>query len=238
MAKSGTEAEAAAPARVDVVFPTLDEEKALPWLLERIPEGYRAIVVDNGSTDDSAGVARRLGATVVNAPIRGYGSACHAGLLAATAPIVVFCDADASLDPRDIPRLVSAVEDGTRDLVLGRRRPTTLKSWPLSARLANALIAMKLRQLTGYRLTDLGATRAFRREALIELDVRDRASGYPLELVLLASDAGWRVSEVDAPYSPRVGKSKVTGSLRGAFGAASAMWKLLVKFDRELRNSR
>ena len=105
--------------RVDVVFPCLNEEGALPWVLGRLPDGYRAIVVDNGSTDRSAEVAREHGATVVTELRRGFGAAAHAGLLAATAPIVAFCDADASMDPRDLPRVVDPVAARTADLVLG-----------------------------------------------------------------------------------------------------------------------
>jgi glycosyltransferase involved in cell wall biosynthesis len=212
---------------VDVVFPCLNEAAALPWLIARLPAGYHAIVVDNGSTDDSGSIARALGATVVWEPRRGFGSAAHAGLLAATAPIVAFCDADASMDPQDLPLLVDQVERGTTDLALGRRRPTTRGAWPLHARIANRVLALMMRRTTGYRLTDLGPMRAVRREAMISLDLLDRRSGYPLELVLRASEAGWRVSESDIPYSPRVGRSKVTGTLRGTMTAIGDMSRLL-----------
>jgi glycosyltransferase involved in cell wall biosynthesis len=110
---------------VDIVLPCLNEEGALPWVLSRLPDGYRAIVVDNGSTDRSAEVAHAAGALVVRESRRGFGSAAHAGLLAATAPIVAFCDADASMNPRDLVPLVELVTSGRADLALGRRRPTT-----------------------------------------------------------------------------------------------------------------
>jgi glycosyltransferase involved in cell wall biosynthesis len=212
---------------VDVVLPCLNEEGALPWVLDRIPEGYRAIVVDNGSTDDSAAVARAHGALVVTEPRRGFGSAAHAGLLAATAPIVAFCDADASMDPRDLPLVVDPVANGTADLVLGRRRPTTRGAWPLHARLANRSLALLMRRATGLPLHDLGPMRAVRREAMLALDLQDRRSGYPLELLLRGHAAGWRVLEVDTPYSPRIGRSKVTGTLRGTMTAISDMSRLL-----------
>src|SRR5690242_10684370 len=122
---------------VDVVLPCLDEAAALPWVLGRIPQGYRAIVVDNGSTDGSAELARSLGALVVTESQRGFGAACHAGLLSATAEYVCFCDCDASLDPAELPDLVATVSAGTVDLVLGRRRPTRGGAWPVHARLAN-----------------------------------------------------------------------------------------------------
>jgi len=222
---------------VDVVLPCLNEAGALPWVLSRLPEGYRAIVVDNGSTDGSADVARAHGATVVAEPRRGFGSAAHAGLLAATAPIVAFCDADASMDPRDLPLVVDPVAAGDRDLVLGRRRPTTAGAWPLHARIANRALALLMRRATGLRLHDLGPMRAARREALLALDLQDRRSGYPLEVVLKGHAAGWRILEVDAPYSPRIGRSKVTGTIRGTMTAIKDMSRLLAERRRAPNSS-
>jgi len=222
---------------VDVVLPCLNEAGALPWVLSRLPEGYRAIVVDNGSTDGSADVARAHGATVVVEPRRGFGSAAHAGLLAATAPIVAFCDADASMDPRDLPLVVDPVAAGDRDLVLGRRRPTTAGAWPLHARIANRALALLMRRATGLRLHDLGPMRAARREALLALDLQDRRSGYPLEVVLKGHAAGWRILEVDAPYSPRIGRSKVTGTIRGTMTAIKDMSRLLAERRRAPNSS-
>jgi len=216
-----------APATVDIVFPCLNEEAALPWLLGRLPEGYRAIVVDNGSTDRSAEVAREHGALVVTELRRGFGSAAHAGLLAATAPIVAFCDADASMDPQDLPVVVEPVLAGESDLVLGRRRPTVRRAWPAHARFANLALARLMRRATGLDLHDLGPMRAARREGLLGLDLQDRRSGYPLEMVLRATKAGWRIREVDAPYSPRIGRSKVTGTIRGTITAITDMSRLL-----------
>ena len=216
-------------ALVDVVFPCLNEEKALPWVLGRLPEGYRAIVVDNGSTDRSAEVARSLGATVVSEPRRGFGSAAHAGLLAATAPVVAFCDADASMDPRDLPSVVDPVAARRVELVLGRRRPTSRGAWPLHARIANRALALLMRNSTGLDLHDLGPMRAANRDALLALDLKDRRSGYPLEMVLRANSAGWRILEIDTPYAPRVGRSKVTGTVRGTMTAVTDMSRLLAE---------
>ncbi|MEO7017842.1 MAG: glycosyltransferase family 2 protein [Leifsonia sp.] len=212
---------------VDVVLPCLNEELALPWVLSRLPAGYRAIVVDNGSTDDSAKVALRFGARVVHEPRRGFGAAAHTGLLSATAPLVAFCDADASMDPSDLAPLVEAVESGAAELALGCRRPTTRSAWPPHARFANRVLAWRLRRSTGFDLHDLGPMRCARREELLSLDLQDRRSGYPLEMVLRAAAVGWRVIEFDTPYSPRVGTSKVTGTIRGTFGAISDMSRLL-----------
>jgi len=217
---------------VDVILPCLNEEGALPWVLQRMPEGYRAIVVDNGSTDRSAEVAREYGATVVFESRRGFGSAAHAGLLAATAPIVAFCDADASMDPQDLPLVVGPVLAKKADLVLGRRIPTARGAWPLHARIANRALALLMRRATGLPLHDLGPMRAANREALLALDLQDRRSGYPLEQLLKGHAAGWVVEEVEAPYSPRIGRSKVTGTLRGTVIAVKDMSRLLTEQRR------
>ncbi|MFG2127101.1 glycosyltransferase family 2 protein [Streptomyces sp. NPDC048751] len=217
------------PSSVDVVLPCLDEAEALPWVLERIPPGWRAIVVDNGSTDGSPDIARDLGAYVVHEPRRGFGAACHAGLTAATADVVCFCDCDASLDPGLLPTVAGPVLDGTADLVLGRRRPTARGAWPLHARLANLELARLVHRRTGLRLHDLGPMRAARREALLALDLTDRRSGYPLQMVVRAADAGWRVTETDVPYRPRTGRSKVTGTWRGTWQAVRDMRAVLAE---------
>jgi glycosyltransferase involved in cell wall biosynthesis len=217
----------------DIVLPTLDEAEALPWVLSRLPDGYRAIVADNGSTDGSAEVARAHGALVVPAAPRGFGAACHAGLLAATDEVVCFMDADGSLDPQDLPSVVERLVD--HDLVLGRRRPTTRGAWPPHARLGNRVLARSLRRRTPYDLRDLGPMRAARREPLLALDLRDRRFGYPLEMVLAAAAAGWRVTEVEVPYLPRSGRSKVTGTVRGTARAVRDMRRVLDEVDQARR---
>lgn len=217
---------------IDVVFPCLNEQDALPWVLSRLPDGYRAIVVDNGSTDRSAEVALEHGATVITEPIKGFGSAAFAGLTAATAPIVAFCDADASMDPAGLPLVTDPIRDGAADLVLGRRRPTSRGAWPLHARVANRALARMMRRATGVQLHDLGPMRAARREDLLSLNLLDRRSGFPLEMVLRANSAGWRILEVDTPYSPRVGRSKVTGTVRGTITAVTDMSRLLAAEGR------
>jgi glycosyltransferase involved in cell wall biosynthesis len=218
--------------RVDVVLPCLDEAAALPGVLAGLPPGYRAIVVDNGSRDGSADVARRHGALVVEEPLRGFGSACAAGVAAATADLVAICDADGSLDLADLPRVVRLVADGHADLVLGRRVPTARGAWPLHARVANRVLARQIRRRAGAALTDLGPMRSARREALLSLHVRDRRSGYPLETVLRAATLGWRIAEVDVPYRPRKGRSKVTGTVRGTLTAVHDMRRVLAEGHR------
>jgi glycosyltransferase involved in cell wall biosynthesis len=198
----------------DVVLPVLDEADALPRLIERIPSGYRPIVVDNGSTDGSGELAAALGATVIEEHLRGFGAACYAGLEAATDDVVCFMDADGSLDPADLPLVARPVIDDRADLVLGAR-VSERGAWPLHARMGNRAVAWELRRRTGLAVRDLGPMRAARREALLGLGMRDRRFGWPLEMALRAAQAGWRISEVRVPYSPRSGRSKVTGTVRG-----------------------
>ena len=214
---------------MDVILPCLDEAPALPWVLERMPAGFRAIVVDNGSTDGSASLARSLGATVVREPRRGFGAAAHAGVLAATADLVCFCDCDGSLDPQQLPCLAGPLLAGEADLVLGRRAPARRDAWPLPARLANRELARRVRRRTGVRLRDLGPMRAARREALLGLNLTDRRFGYPLEMVLSAAAAGWRLTEVEVAYLPRIGKSKVTGTVRGSVRTVRDMSRVLAR---------
>lgn len=213
----------------DVVLPCLNEAAALPWVLSRIPPGYRAIVADNGSTDGSARVAAELGAHVVSVPQRGFGAAVHAGLEAATADTVCVLDADGSLDPRQLPRLVDPVAAGTAQLTLGRRRPVGRSAWPAHARCANAVLAALLRRRLGLRLHDLGPMRAARRSAWLGLALQDRRFGYPLEMLAAAAHRGWRVVEFDVDYHPRAAgtRSKVTGTVLGSARATVDMARIL-----------
>lgn len=213
--------------RLDVVLPCLDEAGALPVVLRDPPPGVRAIVVDNGSRDGSADVARELGATVVAEPVRGYGAACHRGLVEASAELVAFCDADASMELVDVVRVARAVATDVADLALGRRVPVGA-AWPWHAATANKLLAVPISLAAHHRLHDLGAIRVARRRDLLELGLRDRRSGYPLETVLRAARSGWRVREVTVPYRPRTGRSKVTGTVRGTVVAAADMTRVLL----------
>lgn len=199
----------------DVVLPVLDEAQALPWVLGRMPDGYRPIVVDNGSRDGSAEVAAELGALVVDEPRRGFGAACFAGLTAAESDVVCFMDADGSLDPRDLPAVADPVTTGRAELMLGARQADP-GAWPWHARLANRALALELRRRGAGALRDLGPMRAAPRQRLLALELADRRFGWPLEMVVRAADAGWRIEEVDVGYAARRGgRSKVTGSLRG-----------------------
>jgi glycosyltransferase involved in cell wall biosynthesis len=214
---------------VDLIIPALNEAEALPWVLGRLPDGVRAIVVDNNSTDATAGVAKQHGALVVFESVPGFGSACWAGLNAATAELVCFMDGDGSLDPEDLLKVIEPVATGQVDLMLGARRPTP-GSMTFHQRLANRVLAYELCRRTGDNMSDLGPMRCARRVDLLDLGMTDRRSGWPLEMVLKAAAQNWRISEVGVPYSPRKGgKSKVTGTIRGTYRAVKDMSRLLVE---------
>ncbi len=210
----------------DVVLPVLDEAEAIEWVLRRVPRGWHPIVVDNGSRDGSATIARRMGAEVVLEQRRGFGAACFKGLLAATDEIVGFMDCDGSLDPRELPTVAGPVMAGSAELVLGQRRASG-GAWPLHARVANHVLSAELTRRTGIRLRDLGPMRSASRERLVDLALKDRRSGWPLEMVLRAHAAGWRIAEVPVAYLPRSGRSKVTGTLRGTLQAVHDMADVL-----------
>lgn len=216
---------------VDVVLPCLDEVQALPWVLRRLPHWARPIVVDNGSVDGSAALAAALGATVVAERRRGYGAACHAGLEAATAPWVAFMDCDGSLDPASLESMRNLIDDGSGVpmLVVGRRIPDSGSSWPWHLRLANREVARRINQRTGLRLADIGPMRLAPRVPLVALALEDRRSGYPVETVVRAAEAGWSVVPFDVPYGPRVGRSKVTGTPMGVVQAVRDMTAVLAR---------
>jgi glycosyltransferase involved in cell wall biosynthesis len=213
---------------VDVVLPCRDEAAALAGLIPRVPPGYRVIVVDNGSRDGTAEVAEALGAAVVAEPRPGYGQAVHAGMLAAGPGIVAVLDGDGSLDPAELPELVALVASGQADLAAGRRRPVGRTAWPMHARAGNALVAGRLRR-HGIPVHDIAPIRVALRDAVLGLGVRDRRSGYPLELLLRAGAAGWRIAERDVAYHPRAAgtRSKVSGSIRGTLLAGADFRRVL-----------
>lgn len=220
---------AAAIGAVDLVLPCLDEEESLPTLLAAVPAGWHVIVVDNGSIDRTADVARAAGATVVTERRRGYGAAVHAGLEATRAPIVAVSDGDGSIAPADLIPLVDAVAVGTTDLACGCRRPVAREAWPWHARLANRFLAAVITARSGVRLHDIAPVRVARRADLLALGIEDRRFGYPLETLLRARGAEWRVDEFDVAYRPRTGgQSKVTGSLRGTTRALRDFSRVLV----------
>jgi glycosyltransferase involved in cell wall biosynthesis len=213
----------------DLVLPCRDEAPALAALLPTIPPEFAVIVVDNGSVDGTAEVARRLGARVVDESMPGYGAAVHAGLLAASRDYVAFMDGDDSFDPAELLPMLADVRSGRADLAVGRRRPVSRGVWPWHARLGNGLIVWLLRRRIGMDAHDIAPIRVGRRAELLPLDVRDRRFGYPVELLQRATHAGWRLAERDVSYRPRaVGtRSKVSGSASGTARAARDFWRVL-----------
>ncbi len=210
------------------MLPCLDEAAALPSVLAALPPGWPVLVVDNGSTDGTAEVARARGARVVVEPRRGYGAAVHAGLRHARAELVAVLDGDGSLDTAVLPVLADAVREGRADLAVGRRVPTGPGVWPWHARAGNALIAGLLRS-RGVPVHDIAPIRVARRTDMLGLRITDRAFGYPLELLLRAGRAGWRIEEVPVRYTRRAGgRSKVSGSIAGTARAVRDMGALLL----------
>ncbi|MFQ6331911.1 glycosyltransferase family 2 protein [Nocardia sp. CWNU-33] len=207
------------PGGVTVVIPCRDEAEALPDVLAAMPAGYHVLVVDNGSTDATAAVARVRGARVVSEDRPGYGAAVQAGIAAATTELVAVLDGDGSMDPGELPGLVDLMYSGA-DLAVGRRVPVESGVWPWHARLGNRLIARRLRRKYGLPVHDIAAMRVARRTAMLSLGPLHNRCGYPLELLIGAAGAGWKIVERDISYRPRTGGiSKVSGSWRGSLHA-------------------
>ncbi|MEO9325390.1 glycosyltransferase family 2 protein [Nocardioides sp. C4-1] len=215
----------------DLVLPCRDEAPALRALLPLVPPQFSVVVADNGSTDGTADVARRLGARVVTEPTPGYGAAVQAGLEAATNPYVAFMDGDGSFDPLELVGLLADVREGHADIAVGRRRPTGRGAWPWHARAGNALIVAWLRRRIDLDAHDIAPMRVCRRQALLDLDVRDRRFGYPVEMLQKATAAGWRFTEHDVAYHPRAEgtRSKVSGSVVGTVRTARDFAKVLAR---------
>ncbi len=213
----------------DLILPCRDEAAALRELLPRVPSTFSVIVVDNGSRDGTASVARDLGARVLAEARPGYGAAVHAGVEAATAEFVAVMDGDGSFDPEQLGLLLDDVAGGRADLAMGRRRPVARGVWPWHARIGNALIAAWLRRRIGMTAHDIAPMRVCRRQPLLDLGLQDRRFGYPVELLQAVTRAGWRVSEHDVDYHPRAAgtRSKVSGSVVGTARTARDFARVL-----------
>lgn len=214
---------------MDVVLPCLNEAEALPGVLAALPDGFDAVVCDNGSRDGTPEVAAAGGALVVHEARPGYGAAVHTGLEATRTDVVAVIDADGSLDPAALPAMVRLLTDTGADLVVGRRVPSARGVWPWHARLSN-LVLSALMRTRGVTVRDIAPIRVAHRRALLDLGVTDRAFGYPLELLIRAGAAGWRIHEIDVDYRPRAGgRSKVSGSVRGTARAIRDMSRALAR---------
>jgi len=214
--------------RIGVIIPALNEAEALPQVLAELPrEVDEVLVVDNGSSDGTAEVARACGARVVCEPRRGYGSACQRGL-AELGPcqVVVFLDADHSDFPQELPRLIQPIAEGRADLVIGSRVRGQCQPGALTPhqRFGNALACTLLRILWNQRVSDLGPFRAIRRECLHRLNLRDRNYGWNIEMHIQAARLGLRVVEVPVSYRRRIGQSKISGTVRGSLAAGAKIF--------------
>ena len=220
-----------------VIIPALNEEAAIGAVLSEIPDTVRSvIVVDNGSTDATAERARAAGATVVAEPARGYGRACLAGLRAlppaGAEDVVVFLDADRSDYPAEMPTLIDPIQRGEADFVLGDRAGA---GRPWSARAGTALCVFLINRLWGVRYRDLGPFRAIRRDALDRLCMADLTWGWTIEMQVKAVEAGLRIVEVPVRQRPRIGQSKISGTVAGTFRAGARMLRTIWSLSRAAR---
>jgi glycosyltransferase involved in cell wall biosynthesis len=220
-------------ARVSVIIPAVDEEAAIGLVVGEIPaRGFDVVVVDNGSRDRTAEVARAAGARVVAEPRRGYGRACLTGIAAApSAEVYVFLDGDHSDYPGQIVDVLAPIEAGEADFVVGSRRlgRRAPGSHPRHAVLGTRLCVGLMNLLIGTRATDLGPFRAITATALARLGMRDPDFGWTVEMQVKAARAGLRVREVPVDYRPRIGTSKVSGTVRGTVGAAAKILGTIVR---------
>jgi hypothetical protein len=216
-----------------VVIPALDEERAIAHVLSEVPDWVdRTIVADNGSTDGTAAVARRHGAVVVSELERGYGAACLAGLTrCGDADVVVFLDGDYSDRPHEMSRLVDPILQDDADMVIGSRVLECAEPGALLAhqRFGNWFACCLLRLFWGSRHTDLGPFRAIASGALSTLDMRDRAFGWTVEMQIKAARHGLVTQEVPVSYHPRIGQSKISGTLKGTIGAATTILAIIFR---------
>jgi glycosyltransferase involved in cell wall biosynthesis len=220
---------------VTLIIPALNEAACIGPLLAELPAGLvqEVLVVDNGSTDDTAGAARQAGARVVSEPRRGYGFACAAGVAAARGEILAFMDGDASFIPGELGQLLAPLLHGSADLTLGTRLrgELALGAMPPHQRFGNWLVARLITLLYNVHLTDLGPFRAVRRDLLLALDMRERTYGWPVEMIVKAARQRVRIVELPVSYRPRLaGRSKVGGTLRGTVLATYRILRTTLRY--------
>lgn len=220
---------------ISLIIPALNEADCLPALLAEVPHAllHEIIVVDNGSTDGTAAVARAAGVLVVSEPRRGYGYACAAGVAAATGTILVFMDGDGSFMPQELTRLIAPIHQGMAGLVLGTRLRGVMRAgaMPPHQRFGNHLVAWLVRRLYRVELTDLGPFRAIRRDLLAQLHMQEQTYGWPIEMMVKAAKRQARLLEVPVTYRPRLaGQSKVGGTVRGTILATYKILRVTFRY--------
>ena len=221
--------------RVSVIIPTRNEAQSIGRVLADIPRELvtEVIVVDSNSNDGTPAIAARMGARVIREPRRGYGKACLTGLAAAESPeVVVFLDGDYSDRPSELPVLLAPIVEGRADITLGsrlheRRSPGAL---PWHQVFGNRLAAGMIRLLYGLEISDLGPFRAARADVLRKLALEQATYGWAVEMILKGKLAGFRIVEVPVSYYPRIGESKISGTVRGTVGAAWFILSLIVRY--------
>ena len=221
--------------RVSIVIPTRNEREGIARVLADLPANLvtEVIVVDHNSTDGTTEIAARLGARVISESRRGYGQACLAGLACASRPdIVAFLDADYSDRPAELPRLLLPLFEGHADISLGSRLadPASARALPWHAAFGNRLAAALIARLYGLNISDLGPFRAARFSVLQALSLEEKTYGWAVEMILKVAIQGFRVVEVPVSYHPRIGKSKISGTVRGTLGAAWYILTLIVRY--------
>ncbi len=221
--------------RVSIIIPTHNEAQAIVHVLEDLPRDIvtEVIVVDSNSSDGTPEIAAKMGARVIREPRRGYGRACLTGLANTNSPdVVVFLDGDYSDRPSELPILLAPIADGRADITLGSRlrAQRTLGALPWHQAFGNRLAATLIRLLFGLNISDLGPFRAGRADVLRTLSLEEMTYGWAVEMILKGAIAGFRVVEVPVSYHPRIGKSKISGTLKGTAGAAWFIFSLIVRY--------
>jgi glycosyltransferase involved in cell wall biosynthesis len=228
--------------RVSVIIPTHNEARAIGRVLSDLASDIvtEVIVVDSNSTDGTPEIAARMGARVVREPRRGYGRACLAGLAEADSPdVVVFLDGDYSDRPSELSIVLAPIIDGRADIALGSRliKKTQRGSLPWHQSFGNRLAATLIRLLYGVKLTDLGPFRAARADVLSNLGLEEKTYGWAVEMILKGALRGYRIVEVPVSYYPRVGKSKISGTVEGTIGATWFILSLIVRYHFRRRTA-
>lgn len=229
--------------RVSVIIPTHNEAQSISRVLSDLPGDIvtEVLVVDSNSTDGTPEIASKMGARVLHEPRRGYGRACLTGLAAANSPdVVVFLDGDYSDRPAELPFLLAPIIDGRADITLGSRlgKQSVHGALPWHAAFGNRLAAFLIRFLYGVKISDLGPFRAARADVLGRLDLQEMTYGWAVEIILKGALGGFRIVEVQVSYYPRIGKSKISGTLRGTVGAAWFILSLIVRYYFRHRRTR